>query len=797
MDRLKNLRAPVRATVTKLMREISEELAKENPSDELLQLKLNRLLAKQGELRELDDKVKIQLVDDGIEERAVDQEHQAIEEYEEKVEVTRMKIEGVLHPVVQPRGPSPTPSASSISSERLQQKNTVKLPKMEIKKFNGDIKQWLGFWAQFEKIHEDESIDTVHKFQILVQSMEKDSRAKKVVESYPQSAENYQNAVDALQQRFGRKNLLIEVYTRDLIKLIIEVIQTQEKVNLTAFYDELETHLLALGSLGVSGSTSTLWLLPLVESCLPEETLRVWQRSREYGKEDEQDGDDRLDRLMQFIRSEVEHEEKIKLARSGLAPSKRRTKIKGQWTSYDAIDSCIPTAADLFSADSERPLKCIFCEKGHESEECFSARKLSLDQKKQKIQSSKGCYVCFRRGHLARNCNASLMCQLCEKKHYTIMCPELPHHKNEKDDDSGSEVHSSDLHAGNNSKEVLLQTIVVNLNGNKKSKLVRALFDGGSQRSYILKNTAVEVGLEAVSEMPILHELFGGNQVYHQHKKYKLHLENKLNSFRCNFDVLDQEKICGRIAQVPRGQWLEELRSQGIQLTDVGDGAPEIEVLIGADVMGRLLTTNVYQFNEGLTAVETRLGWTLMGKVPGDICEKTSSPIATSMTVHDISVSDLWSLQTVGIRDSAEAKYKTEMETEDKEQSRFPWWEQGMTQNRPAHQLEVRIGSAREGRGRRLSTFVDASKHGGKEMRNQTGEDAGRHVPGIRNPADLPSKGRRSPLELLRLKRWEGPNGLEQDPHNCPKGEEDTDEPFKQKNSTVEAEGRNRHGRLK
>ena len=83
MDRLKSLRAPVRTTVTKLLREITEELAKAEASKEVLQLKINRLLAKQGELRELDDKVKIQLADDGTGESAVNQEHQAIEEYEE------------------------------------------------------------------------------------------------------------------------------------------------------------------------------------------------------------------------------------------------------------------------------------------------------------------------------------------------------------------------------------------------------------------------------------------------------------------------------------------------------------------------------------------------------------------------------------------------------------------------------------------------------------------------------------------------------------------------------------------
>ncbi|KAG5887484.1 hypothetical protein JTB14_006970 [Gonioctena quinquepunctata] len=65
------------------------------------------------------------------------------------------------------------------------------------------------------------------------------------------------------------------------------------------------------------------------------------------------------------------------------------------------------------------------------------------------------------------------------------------------------------------------------------------------------------------------------------------------------------------LGPVYHGCWLEELKHKNIQLNDVHDSAP-IELLIGADVgkTGRRI------FWRGLVAVETLLGWTLMGKKP-------------------------------------------------------------------------------------------------------------------------------------------------------------------------------------
>lgn len=104
------------------------------------------------------------------------------------------------------------------------------------------------------------------------------TRAYKLVTSYPQSAENYELVIKALKDRFGDKVLLTEVYVRQLLKLVIRYAGKTKVAPLCNMYDELESHLRALETLGVTQEQSAAFLYPLVESVCQKKLL-------EYGKE--------------------------------------------------------------------------------------------------------------------------------------------------------------------------------------------------------------------------------------------------------------------------------------------------------------------------------------------------------------------------------------------------------------------------------------------------------------------------------------------------------------------------------
>jgi hypothetical protein len=43
-------------------------------------------------------------------------------------------------------------------------KECLKLPKIELRKFSGEVKEWLGFWSQLKCMHNDSEIKKKVKF---------------------------------------------------------------------------------------------------------------------------------------------------------------------------------------------------------------------------------------------------------------------------------------------------------------------------------------------------------------------------------------------------------------------------------------------------------------------------------------------------------------------------------------------------------------------------------------------------------------------------------------------------------
>ncbi|GFW26375.1 DUF1758 domain-containing protein [Trichonephila clavipes] len=97
-----------------------------------------------------------------------------------------------------------------------------KLLKLELRKFGGDPKEFLSFWSQFRKIHDDGSVPDEDKMQYLVASVEPKSKAKRLILRFPATAVNYPKAVDQLKERFGREDLLAQIYVRDFLTMVMK-----------------------------------------------------------------------------------------------------------------------------------------------------------------------------------------------------------------------------------------------------------------------------------------------------------------------------------------------------------------------------------------------------------------------------------------------------------------------------------------------------------------------------------------------------------------------------------------------
>ncbi|XP_015118392.1 uncharacterized protein LOC107042036 [Diachasma alloeum] len=176
------------------------------------------------------------------------------------------------------------------------------------------------------------------------------------------------------------------------------------------------------------------------------------------------------------------------------------------------------------------------------------------------------------------------------------------------------------------------------------------MIDTGSHRSYILEQVAES---QAEPSRTMVHSLFGGSQTRPQeHKGYRVHVRSLDHKYACNFLAYEQGSICQAIPRIAEGPWLDKLEKQSTHLTDIGQGHQPISLLIGADIVGKLYTGHLQDLDEGIIAVETRLGWTILGKTTQATTKRTDTALLTfSMFAQEATVSRLWDLDVLGITD--------------------------------------------------------------------------------------------------------------------------------------------------
>jgi hypothetical protein len=250
----------------------------------------------------------------------------------------------------------------------------LKLPKIELKKFEGDVKDWLSFWSQFSRIHKDKEVKDEDTFQYLIQATASGTRAREIVDSFPPTPENYTKAIDSLKSRFGREELLIDFYVRELLGLVIKnATKTKSNVKMAQLYHKLQSYLRALESIGMTTDKCAAMLFPMIESCIPEEILRVWLRNPVVATNVVPQNNaysDKFKQLLSFFRSEVEEEERIFLANAWFKLTKdsvRKDKTE------PCTEGSLAPASHLFSGERNvgKQLGCIFCEKPHNSREHY------------------------------------------------------------------------------------------------------------------------------------------------------------------------------------------------------------------------------------------------------------------------------------------------------------------------------------------------------------------------------------------------------------------------------------------
>ncbi|XP_054713428.1 uncharacterized protein LOC129222889 [Uloborus diversus] len=459
VENLCKKRAVMRAAVTKAVNKLETELAKSEVDANIVEELVEILTLKFEMLSAVDSELEA-----NFEPNELEKEIETSEEYREKVTVWKFRATKRINEMRQNSLEVSRISENQNRSFETSSNSTIrdKLPKLTIAKFYGDVSQWLTFWNSFESaIHKNELLNNVDKFNYLKAYL--GGTAMNTVEGFPITAENYDNAIRALKDRYAETDLLISAHMNNIINM--QPLRDSNDVRaFRRFYDNCTTQIRCLEALGLSSENYTSVLCPLLLKILPADLVL------EYSKL-ESNTHSNLTNLLDFLSKSLMSRERAMHIMSvninqispneTFAPHRQNTVENRVRNDSRKNRKQIATASELISTDeieNPRKIKCVFCDSfTHFSSECESASNLSLEERKNILMKKGACFKCLEiRKHISRFCKANVNCKHCKGKHSSLMC--FTKYKQKLNVDKNVPPENSVLSNQSSSNEVYLQT---------------------------------------------------------------------------------------------------------------------------------------------------------------------------------------------------------------------------------------------------------------------------------------------------------------------------------------------------
>ena len=550
-------------------------------------------------------------------------------------------------------------SLSSVSEAPSVSNIDAKLPKIEIQKFSGGIKNWLEFWGVFKVTVEENKLADITKFSYLKSLLE--GEAKQVIAGLAVTADNYKTACELLEKRYGGKEQLIFFHIQELLQ-----VKAPDHTSLTELwnlYDVVMAHVRTLEYLGIKGDQYGVVLTPIIAACFPDDLRYDWAKK---GKGKEAD----LDFLLDYLEDEIHTRER----------SQSYSTKKGQLDAPTATASALHTSSFSKPARTQSQSKCAVCDKGHPLDKCPELKSTPVEDRRDKLRGvCWKCLVPFKPGvphsrHYER-CRAK--CTVCNGSHHLLLCPgpspspkprsfsKKARPQSQKPKESNV-FHShtfspseSDSHAHSSYTSIALETLSVSAGGKRGSVKATVLFDTGSDKTYVSKKLIDKIGGEWVESKPLSLATFGTDEVSANTSRdvYNFTIQGK-NGKTIPLTATAMTTLCPPISQpsIP-DHLLAKLGEEAEWISIPEGGKVSVDILIGLDVYWRIRTGKVMFLSQSLAAQKTLLGWVLSGCVP-DSDLKSERACTHSLFCREVKQPTvegwLWDLESIGVVDNPE-----------------------------------------------------------------------------------------------------------------------------------------------
>lgn len=479
----------------------------------------------------------------------------------------------------------------------------LKLPKFQLCSFSGDLKEWPIFYETFKTaIHDNSSLCDSERIQYLIGKLH--GRALETISSIPATEYNYAIIWQTLLDKYEDKRKLALSYISQMFNF--SAIKSESFPQLNQFLEKFANAYEALKRLDIEDLADFI-VLHLASSKLDEQTFKYFEMSDSIrGKQFPAFQD-----LVQFLKEQVRILERVQ----GNPAIKSKTHSANVSKSHSFF-----TTRKLNESKPAFTVNCALCKgEQHQLYRCEKFLGMSPIDRHKLIKLHRRCFNCLSSLHQVPNCRSSSSCNVCQKKHHSLIHlnatapPEAIVEVSEKEPGIVSCYGS----LTNKTSSVLLSTAVVKVKSvlGKWHKL-RFLLDSGSQTNLLTDKCCRELGLKTEKMFSSIQGI--GNIPTKITSKVTItftpHFDTNL---QYTLDFLTVNKIAENVPSVHIDMTnLPHLKN--LILADETFYKPgPIDGIIGAELYPYLLrNVQVSDPTQKCVAIDTSLGYVVMGRAP-------------------------------------------------------------------------------------------------------------------------------------------------------------------------------------
>ena len=585
----------------------------------------------------------------------------------------------------------------------------VKLPKVELPEFSGDITLWIGFKEKFDSlVGNNPNITNIDKLVYLLGQLKGD--AFRLVSELKVEAANYDVAINILETNYQDKELTKHLLIGKLLNL--EAPTKHEFESLQQFRISVSC---ILGSLKlVQNIDGAEWLIQdLIQRKLPVKTVEVLNSQYQknfFSVKELEEGLMTICKHLQTIKGEAN-------VGSGTKPKPNKADKKSNsnkqvnkhqefkppfWKEKDhSVGTYVVQAeSDASPTQSvqttERPMgpriqrDCLFCHGDHGTVRCNQYT--SLTSRMKRMQELKLCFVCLGSNHKGSECKTKIrLCALCkQERHHSALCPRqkeaggevpVPNRQTAKPPEKQDKpvvAKMSLAEATPPGPKVLLkpaavplaETVLSSKNKDHGTSVI-TMFDTAAQLSFIDRALSEQLGLKPVGTQKIAVEGFLAKQEFKEYQVVKPLV--RFGRYKCRVKAVVQDNKETIIHTNGYKEVTDSLKDKLVKLAPLtvnSDNIGPVKFFIGADYYGRFARRIIKR--GGVELLTSCGGDMIFGPLPINRNEKASvksvviTPQCSVMVARigaDVSPTDieevleeetlpvhkLWDLDTIGI----------------------------------------------------------------------------------------------------------------------------------------------------